>query len=182
MQHVIDLSTLVPSTNNTQGICGDGGGQQNALFSDGELKIHAPGDIECVETVEKFSLPLRIDATVKTDSTNIRLYYIKGEVIFNWECNPGELRIHDVITGNNYGYHGKGGVPKDEYVDIAWVIGKRRMEVFVNGEPRLQEDSYPYMGLLMLEPDRVICESVRISAAWGSAVTVKALTVTELEG
>lgn len=179
--HEILLETMVPYKNDTIGIVGDGEGTQKSLNSDGELVINADGDIECMQTAECYNLPLRIDVSAKTDSTNIRLYYKAGEVIFNWECCPDELRIHDVLTGNNYGYSNQGSVPINEYVDISWVIEKKYMDVFVNGELRHHEDGYPYMGLLMLEPSREISEPVRISSAWGSTVTVKSLTITELD-
>jgi len=54
------------------------------------------------------------------------------------------------------------------------------MEVYINGELRLKHDNYPYIGMLMIEPNRKIIAPVRVGAAWGSPVTVKSLKVTEL--
>ena len=178
--HEIDLKTMVSSSNRQDRPLGDGDKKQNITFLNGELKIYAPRDIECVQTAESYSFPLRIDITAKTDSTNIRLYYKEGRVILNWEVRKEELRIHDMLTGRGYGYYGTGRIPENEYVDITWIIDRGEMLVLVNEELRHIEDDYPYMTARAVSMNRKICEPVRISAALGSTVTVKSLKVTEL--
>ena len=179
--HQIDLKTMIPSSNRKDRPVTDGNRKQTAAFLNGELTIKAPGDLECMQTTEAFSFPLRIDVTVKTDSSNIRLYYKDGRVIFNWEINRDELKIHDILTGKGYGYHGIGRVPENEYADITWVIGRSEMLVFVNDELRHIENDYPYMASRAVIQNKSIIEPVRISAAWGSTVTLKSLKVTELK-
>lgn len=176
----VSLEAMKQRNNETNGLVGAGVGSQQYTNINDELVIKAEGDINCLQTYESYSLPLRIDLTAKTDSTNIRLYYKCGEVIFNWECNTEELRVHDILTGNNYGYPNMGSIPTNEYVDITWVIEKKFMEIYVNGQLRMRGESYPYIGLLMLEPNRMVSEPIRVSSAWGSTVTVKSLKVTEL--
>ena len=34
----------------------------------------------------------------KTDSTNLRMHWHRGELIFNWEVSVRELRVHDPAT------------------------------------------------------------------------------------
>lgn len=178
--HEIDLKTMTASTNRADKPLGEGEKKQNLTYKDGELIICAPKDSECVQTAESYSFPLRIDATVKTDGTNIRLYYKDGRIILNWEINKDEMKIHDILTGKGYGYHGKGRVPENEYVDVTWIIDRNEMLVLVNGELRHIEDDYPYMTSRAVIQDKKISAPVRISAAWGSTVTLKSLKVEEL--
>ena len=181
--HEIAFNAMVVSRNDTNGLkdwVSEGLGSQELIYLDDELVIKAEGDIDCLQTVENYTLPLRVDLIAKTNSTNIRIYYNAGSLTFNWECDLDSLIVHDIIFASEQ-YNDKGGrIPVDEFVDISWVIEKRYMEVYVNGELRLKHDSYPYIGLLMIEPNRKIIAPVRIAAAWGSTVTVKSLKVTEL--
>jgi len=179
--HEIDLQTMIPSSNRKDRPVTDADRKQKSAFSNGELTLHAPGDLECMQTAASYSFPLRIDMTAKTNSSNIRLYYKDGRLILNWEINKDELKIHDMLTGKGYGYHGIGRVPENEYVDITWIIGRNEMLVLVNEEVRHIEGDYPYMASRAAALNNKICEPVRISAAWGSTVTVKSLQVTELE-
>lgn len=179
--HEVDLKTMIPSTNRTNRPLEEGDKKQTVAFKDGELIICAPKDIECVQTAESYSFPLRIDVTVKTDSSNIRLYYKEGRIILNWEINKDEMKIHDILTGRGYGYHGKGRVLENEFVDITWILDKNEMLLLVNEELRQIEDDFPYMTSRAVNLNKKICEPFRISAAWGSTVTVKSLKITELE-
>jgi len=44
----------------------------------------------------------------KTDSTNLRMHFHRGELIFNWEHNVRELRVHDPATAEQHGLKDKG--------------------------------------------------------------------------
>ena len=39
--------------------------------------------------------PFAFRVVGRTDSTNLRLHWHRGELIFNWECSVRELRVHD---------------------------------------------------------------------------------------
>ena len=179
--HEIDLKTMTPSSNRKDRPVADGNRKQKSTISDGELILHAPGDLECMQTAESYSFPLRIDMTAKTDSSNIRLYYKDGKIILNWEIKKEELKIHDILTGRGYGYYGGGRVPENEYVDITWIIDRSEMLVLVNEELRHIDNDYPYMESRAVTLNKNISAPVRISAAWNSTVTVKSLKVTELD-
>lgn len=178
--HEIDLQTLVPASNRKDRPVTDANRKQKAVFSNGELIIRATGDLECMQTPEKYPFPLRIDMTAKTDGSNIRLYYNEGKIILNWEINKDDLRIHDILTGKGCGKYGGGRIPENEYVDITWIIDRSEMLVLVNEELRHIEDDLPYMTSRAVTHGKKVCEPVRISAAHGSTVTVKSLSVTEL--
>src|SRR5207249_1081527 len=76
---------------------------------------------------------LIISAQIKTDSTNIRLFYgAKGIVIFNWELNQKELRYHDPVTGSPAAVADKGAIPKDTWVTVRWTIDKDQSRVEVD--------------------------------------------------
>lgn len=72
----------------------------------------------------------------KTDTTNLRMHFHRGEFIFNWECNARELRVHDPATAQPHGLPDKGFISTNEWHEIVWEIGLRRMRVIVDGETR----------------------------------------------
>ena len=80
--------------------------------------------------------PFEFRVVGKTDSTNLRMHWHRGELIFNWECSVRELRVHDPATAEQHGLEDKGfitthGLARDRLGDPA-----DRMRVIVDGEVR----------------------------------------------
>ena len=101
----------------------------------------------CLRSDITLTVPVRIDATVATDSTNIRLYFgDRGMVIFNWELNQQELRYHTPPNGDIVAIGNKGYVSVDTWVHIAWIIEPHRATVLVDGQKRF-ERAGNYTGL-----------------------------------
>jgi hypothetical protein len=48
--------------------------------------------------------PFTFRVVGKTDSTNLRMHWHRGELIFNWECSVRELRVHDPATADGPGF------------------------------------------------------------------------------
>jgi AraC-like DNA-binding protein len=181
--HDVALRSLVASRNDISGVqelVRIGLGSQEVTFLNDEMVIKTEGDMDCLQTTEYYTLPLRIDLTAKTDSTNIRLFYHAGELILNWECDPDTLGFHDIIMGNGTHYDIDWKIPPNEYADISWVIEKRYMEVYINGVSKFRHDEYPYIGMYVMNPRTYVTAPVRVGAAWGSTVTVRSLRVREL--
>jgi hypothetical protein len=87
--------------------------------------------------------PLVIRIRAKTELNNIRLYYgVAGRVIFNWEQNPAELRVHDPMTGKLTAVGGKGMLTTKEWHDITWAISTNAMKISVDGEVRFEGKGY----------------------------------------
>lgn len=143
------------------------------------LAITCPDDSGVAIIPGNFSIPVKIDLTAKTDSTNIRLKCGSGQVILNWECNQNELRIHDPIIGNQYGVGDQGKIPSNEFIQISWIIDHNYMLLLVNGEVRLFSENEPYIQLKHAGISNLPEMLVSVAAAWGSVVTVKELNVTE---
>lgn len=72
----------------------------------------------------------------KTDSTNLRMHWHRGELIFNWECSIRELRVHDPATAEQHSLKDKGFIATNEWHEILWEIGLKRMRVIVDGDVR----------------------------------------------
>ncbi len=131
-------------------------------------------------TPEAYAVPLMFEAIAKTDSTNLRLHFAKGHIIFNWEALPGQMACYEPVYGHPFTVKEQGQVPEDTWVKITWVIGENQMQVLVDDELRYTnagetgDDFHPvnYRGLF---------GPVGIGPAWGSTVTVRSLTVRELE-
>ncbi|MCL2199394.1 MAG: hypothetical protein FWB80_10760, partial [Defluviitaleaceae bacterium] len=186
-KHDINLRSLIPAVNHTQGISpvnseGNYRGKdtQKFWFDGGDLVVTSDYDMECLQTITGFSVPLRIDATVKTCSGDIRLYYLMGEILFNIH-GDAEFHDHDIITGEWMAYHDKPPIPPDKFVNIVWIIEKEYMEVHINGELYHRRDNMPYHRILKKSPTvSKIIAPIRISAANQSTVTIKSLSVTKL--
>ncbi|MCL2488456.1 MAG: LamG domain-containing protein [Oscillospiraceae bacterium] len=144
------------------------------------VAVIVPYDNAALSTAGEYTLPLKVTAVAKTDSTNIRLYFARGEVILNWECMPSELRIHDILTGEARGFPETGEVPVNEFAEIVWIVGRDKLELYVNGELRHAGSDYAYIRQLAAQPDKIFRAPIQIGSAWGSTVTVKALTVEEI--
>ena len=80
--------------------------------------------------------PFAFHIVGKTDSTNLRMHWHRGELIFNWECSVRELRVHDPATAEQHGLKGKGFITTTDWHDITWEVGLDRMRVIVDGEVR----------------------------------------------
>ncbi|MDF2716072.1 MAG: hypothetical protein K0R28_2997, partial [Paenibacillus sp.] len=147
--------------------------------TDEGLAIICPDDTGIAVFPEAVTIPARIDLTAKTNSTNIRIKFGSGQVILNWECITGELRIHDPILGYSYGVGGKGKVPVNEFVRISWILDVDYMLLLVDGEVRAFSEDEPYMKVLTAGISKAPESLVSISSAWGSVVTLKELNVSE---
>ena len=114
--------------------------------------------------------PFAFRVVGKTDSTNLRMHWHRGELIFNWECNVRELRVHDPATAVQQGLEGKGFIATNEWHDIAWEIRLAHMRVMVDGEVRF-EGPGNYSGF----------ESApSVGPCFGSAISVREFSVTPL--
>ena len=114
--------------------------------------------------------PVLIHVVGKTDSTNLRMHFHRGELIFNWECNVRELRVHDPATAEQHEIKDKGFITTNEWHDIRWEIGLDRMRVVVDGEVRF-DDAGSYSG---------IESAPSVGPCFGSTVSVREFSVSPL--
>ena len=106
----------------------------------------------------------------KTDSTNLRMHWHRGELIFNWECSVRELRVHDPATAEQHALPNKGFLAPDEWHEILWEIRLNRMRVVVDGEVRFET-----------EGDYSRIESApSVGPCFGSTVSVREFSITPL--
>jgi len=106
----------------------------------------------------------------KTDSTNLRMHWHRGELIFNWECNVRELRVHDPATAEQHSLKDKGFITANEWHSIAWEIRLDRMSVTVDGEVRY-EGAGDYSG---------IESTPSVGPCFGSSISVREFSITPL--
>ena len=124
-----------------------------------------------VARLVKLQLPISggisLKTVAKTDSTNLRLYWHVGEVIFNWECSVRRLKVHDPATGQWWDADEEGFIEVNQWHDIAWEIAPDSMRVLVDGKVRFERSG-----------DWGSIEApVAIGPCFGSTVTVRSLTV-----
>ena len=114
-----------------------------------------------------FRAPFTLRTVAKTDSTNLRLYWHLGEIIFNWECSVRELRVHDPATGQQRGIEDQGFISVGEWHEIEWEVRRDSMQVQVDGGRR-------FAG----EGDYGSIEApLAIGPCFGSTVTVREFVV-----
>ncbi len=124
-------------------------------------------------TTEEVATPVRIRIRARTDSTNIRIRYWCGFVIFNWEVDINLLIIGDMFNmGDENEHHvpGKGYLTENHWHDIVWEIDTGQMRVFADNEPVYTQDG-DFSGLK---------SAVSIGPGWGSTVDVASLIVEPL--
>ena len=80
-------------------------------------------------TCKTFRPPFTVKTVAKTDSTNLRLYWHVGEVIFNWECSIRRLKVHDPATGQWWDAEDEGFIDVNQWHEIAWEISPHSMRV-----------------------------------------------------
>lgn len=133
--------------------------------------LQLSGDVESIFalTSKRYSVPFLLDVTAKTDSTNIRLKFAKGGVIFNWEHNPDDLKYMDPADGTSEVLSRTGRLDANEWANLQWYLDEKLSAVLVNGKV-IHASRGDYKGL---------SGQIGIGPAWSSVVTVKKLRVRE---
>lgn len=156
----------------------------NSMLAVNELTVTRSGDgvlledrgeIAYLRTERSYRPPFVLRTRVKTDSTNIRLYYgdwgkegeKAGVLIFNWEGNQSELRVHYPNSDRLTPVPGKGNVSVNEWHDIVWDFEPTRMRILVDGEERFASEG----------DFRDVDKTLGIGPAFGSKVTVQRFEV-----
>jgi hypothetical protein len=99
------------------------------------------------------------------------MHFHRGELIFNWECNVRELRVHDPATAEQHSLPDKGFITTNEWHEISWEIRLDSMRVVVDGEVRY-EGKGDYSG---------IESAPSVGPCFGSAVGLREFSITPLE-
>jgi len=139
------------------------------------LSSERPGGGSWMQSRREFKPPFRIVARAATDSTNIRFYYSGTLVIFNWEMNTAELRIHHPATGVKAGIRDMGQLEINKMHDIVIDVLLDKVQVSVDGGIRGVLPGTPSDNTAGLEAP------IGIGPAFGSVVTVESLRVIKLE-
>ena len=155
-------------------------GEIDMRFMEDGLQIYQQGQNGYCRTGESFRLPLRIDLSAKTDSTNIRMSFGQAVVLFNWGVAPNSMIVADVLEGGHYLIHGTGCLPPHEYAEISWIIERDYMAALANGRVLFVQRDLPYIQRLAAEPSLLVEECVRLHTAFGATVTVRKLEIREL--
>lgn len=114
--------------------------------------------------------PFAFRVVGRTDSTNLRMHWHRGELIFNWECSVRELRVHDPATAEQQGLPGKGFLTTTDWHEITWEIHSDRMRVIVDGEVRYEAQG-DYTG---------IESTPSVGPCFGSTISLRECTITPL--
>jgi hypothetical protein len=156
----------------------DASGEQNVLFKmvplGGSVGRHEEGlsvgdaqDQHGLITPEVYAVPLRIEVQARVENKNLRLYYARASMIFDWEAAPEQLRVSEPGTGEQWGVKGKGFLGKGQWNTIVWEIHNDGMRVLVNGVERMSA-SGNYAG---------VKGRVGVGSAWGNAVVIRRVEV-----
>jgi hypothetical protein len=93
-----------------------------------------------VTTKKLYKGGVEIAVVAKTEGESIRLHAHRGAtVIFNWEVNPTELRVHRA-DGNEKGEGSSLANPKvtplrpNTYYTLKWRLAREGMAIYVNGQ------------------------------------------------
>jgi hypothetical protein len=118
-------------------------------------------------TPKLYRPPFSIKTTAKTDSTNLRLYWHVGEIIFNWECSVRRLKVHDPASGCWWDEEDQGFIEVGQWHEIVWEINPTSMRVAVDGKLRFERTG----------TWGDIAAPVAIGPCFGSTVTVRSFAI-----
>jgi hypothetical protein len=98
-----------------------------------------------VTTRQSYAGPVTVTAVARTQKTNLRILFPQhgGMVLFNWETQPGEMRIHR--PDGDGGRQGSLALTRQQPLEpnvwyrIDWTITESGMRVELNGEVVFQE-------------------------------------------
>jgi hypothetical protein len=121
------LSSMIPEKNLTERSSPEGVTIQSAVDSAYRLM-----------TSQSFRPPFTVRTRAKTDAYNLRLFCEKGMIIFNWELNNRELRVHDPLNGTCTPVANQGFILPNEWHTISWSIQPMGMTLTVDGKARFQ--------------------------------------------
>jgi serine/threonine protein kinase len=140
-----------------------------ATFENGDLvlKCEKTFDRPMVVTRETYRPPFTVRMTIKTDSTDIRLWYANGGVILSWGDSKSELRVRDFATGLVKGIKGVGYIRENVFHDISFDVQPESMSLVVDQEKRIRIPGR-YGHLL---------STFGVGPAHGSTVTVKSIDI-----
>jgi hypothetical protein len=74
----------------------------------------------------------------KADSTNLRMHFRRGELIFNRECRVHELRVHDPAASEQHGVSDRGSSSPTSGMKSSGRSRLDRMRVVVDREVRFE--------------------------------------------
>jgi len=121
------LPTMIPETNLTEHFGPEGATIRTAVDWSSHLM-----------SGQSFRPPFTMRTRAKTDAFNLRLFCENGMIIFNWEWNSRELRVHDPLSGAGTPIANQGFVLPNEWHDISWSIQPMGMTLIVDGKIRFQ--------------------------------------------
>ena len=79
--------------------------------------------------------PYIIRAVCRTTDTNVRFTLLDGEIIFNWERNPNDLRLDLPIRSRKNGI-ADGNIGRNRQVTIELQVFRHSIGIFVDGKLR----------------------------------------------
>lgn len=79
--------------------------------------------------------PYAVRAVCRTTDTNVRFTLLDGEIIFNWERNPGDLRLDLPIRSRKNGV-ADGSIGRNRWATIEIQVFRHSLGIFVDGRLR----------------------------------------------
>lgn len=152
-------------------------GRITRLDTEGELAITNSKSDAMISTNKQFSIPVRVDATVKLDTNNLFIRFHKGDLIF-YDIGEGRgdenILFKDISTNHNYWIKDKRRFPVNEYADVTWILEKDFMAIIINGETIHYGVNYPYFN--------ADCgfDSIKVGVPKNANLSIRSLKVTSL--
>ena len=140
-----------------------------------EFAISNSNSEAMIATIKQFSVPARIDATLKIDTKDLFIRFHKGDLIFHdikKGRNDESVLFKDISTNHNYWI--KSQLPANEYADVMWILEKDFMAIIINNEVIHYGVNYPYF-----DTDCGF-DGVKVGVPKGGTLSIKSLEVTSL--
>ncbi|QUI24832.1 hypothetical protein HZI73_22135 [Vallitalea pronyensis] len=127
---------------------------------------------------DTYSLPLRIDFTIKIDSPGFYLFLGNGHLNFGtpWSDNR---RIDDIVHPTYKPRFFHNHIPMNKFVHISVIYDLKAMEIRINGQERFYSEKEKYMKSALFKEQNEQGFRIKIASAKLTNLVIKSIQITE---
>jgi DNA-binding transcriptional MerR regulator len=172
-KHDIDLTALTLIMN-----------PRFTINEDGEAEFASAITQRMLSTDIPVKIPFRVDLVFKTNNASVRLYHGKASAVvntgnvFDLGKTQESLNLTEPVFGTESTYKHRGGVHKNDYNTLTWLVGDTHLAVMINGEIRYCGTNHPYM---QLDLNKLEAYPVLIGSNSYETVTIRSVAVSKLQ-
>ena len=146
-------------------------------FIDGKMVMKSTRDYHNgMVTSQQFKCPMKIELRAMTDKTDIIINYIGTLNVRAGDFNKPLVYFEQ----DKLSPFSTKDIPKNEFVNIEWILGREVMAIKVNGELHVLGSDYEYIQKIDEGNEHELIAAIGLSSARQATITVESLRITEI--